>query len=134
MKLRPPGSPKSDTSSVPVRSGPLRHLAVLAAIAAGILSVEPLLVGPVSAAATAASAAPAAGTGTGPAWMDRVAADWVVAEPGRERREERQQLVLCTDDLEILQWARLEAMAGNAQVVDVNPGRAMAPADSTQGS
>ena len=43
-------------------------------------------------------------------------------------------VVLCTDDLEILQWARLEAMAGNAQVVDVNPGRAMAPADSTQGS
>ncbi len=42
------------------------------------------------------------------------------------RLAERQQLVLCTDDLEILQWAKLEAMAGNAEVVDVNPGRAMA--------
>lgn len=42
------------------------------------------------------------------------------------RLSEAQQLVLCTDDVEVLGWARLEAMAGNAAVIDVNPGRAAA--------
>jgi hypothetical protein len=50
------------------------------------------------------------------------------------RLSERQQLVLCTDDSEILAWARLEAMAGNAAVVDVNPGRSLTGADSSRGS
>lgn len=49
------------------------------------------------------------------------------------RLAERQQLILCTDDLEVLGWARLESMAGNAEVVDVNPGRSLASADTTQG-
>jgi len=40
-----------------------------------------------------------------------------------ERLAGEQQLVICTDDLAVLHWARLEERAGNATVVDVNPGR-----------
>ena len=40
-----------------------------------------------------------------------------------ERLAGEQQLVLCTDDLDVVNWARLETMAGNAAVIDVNPGR-----------
>ncbi|MFN0030131.1 MAG: hypothetical protein ACKV2O_23500 [Acidimicrobiales bacterium] len=47
------------------------------------------------------------------------------------RLAESQQLVLCTDDVEVLAWARLEMMAGNAAVLDVNPGRKLAGAEAT---
>jgi hypothetical protein len=40
-----------------------------------------------------------------------------------ERLAGEQQLVICTDDLDVVGWARLEEVAGNATVVDVNPGR-----------
>ncbi len=46
------------------------------------------------------------------------------------RLAESQQLVLCTDDVEVLAWARLEMMAGNAGVLDVNPGRKLAGAEA----
>ena len=63
--------------------------------------------------------------------------DWSEKVPVLEflnRLSEQQQMVLCTDDLEILGWARLEAMAGNAAVLDVNPGRSLAAAETSTGS
>ena len=62
---------------------------------------------------------------------------WVEKVPVLEflnRLAEHQQMVLCTDDLEILGWARLEAIAANAAVVDVNPGRSLTTVDSVRGS
>lgn len=50
------------------------------------------------------------------------------------RLSERQQLVLATDDIDVLSWARLEEMTGGVAVIDVNPGRAAASkADATTG-
>lgn len=48
------------------------------------------------------------------------------------RLSERQQMIVCTDDLEVLNWARLEEMAGDVAIVDVNPGRRAAD-DQRQG-
>ena len=62
---------------------------------------------------------------------------WVEKVPVLEflnRLAEHQQMVLCTDDLEILGWARLEAIAANAAVVDVNPGRSLTTVDSVRGN
>ena len=47
-----------------------------------------------------------------------------------DRLAVEQQLIICTDDLRIVTWARLEAMTGNAALIDVNPGRAHSGAGS----
>ena len=61
---------------------------------------------------------------------------WVKGHSGDEmndlvdRLAVEQQLIICTDDLRIVTWARLEAMTGNAALIDVNPGRAHSGAGS----
>jgi len=41
-----------------------------------------------------------------------------------------QQMIICTDDVEVLEWARLESLAERALVIDANPGRHLQPAAS----
>ncbi len=57
----------------------------------------------------------------GLAWEEKVPVLEVLG-----RLSERQQLILATDDPDVLGWARLEAIAGTVGVVDVNPGRSAA--------
>lgn len=62
----------------------------------------------------------------GLSWADKVPVLEVLG-----RMSERQQIVLATDDAEVLSWAGLEAMTGSVAVIDVNPGRAAARAQAT---
>jgi hypothetical protein len=62
----------------------------------------------------------------GLSWTDKVPVLEVLG-----RISERQQVVVATDDLEVLSWARLETMTGSVAVIDVNPGRAAAQAGAT---
>jgi hypothetical protein len=63
---------------------------------------------------------------TGLNWADKVPVLEVLG-----RLSEHQQVVLATDDAEVLSWAGLEAMTGSVAVIDVNPGRAAARAQAT---
>jgi hypothetical protein len=63
--------------------------------------------------------------------------DWGDKVPVLEvlgRLSERQQVVVVTDDLEVVSWAKLEAMTGSVAVIDVNPGRAAAQAPAPTGT
>lgn len=62
-------------------------------------------------------------------WKDKVPVLEVIG-----RLSERQQLVLATDDPEVLAWAQVEAMAGTVTVVDVNPGRSELAGDRATAS